>query len=133
MLCYPQLIIVLLPVLNPNQSGLGPTSKHMTNRQYWEAISQFTESETIVTLENAVKPFGYILDFKRFSDLALSVDIEVKPACMLPLWEAMSATFRMSGRGESELPNDSEMKLFLHISFAKGSGLKRFEVPAVPG
>lgn len=105
----------------------------MSGRIYWEIISPDTEAETIQWLEENVNKHGFIIDFKRFSDLGMSVIIELYKGHINELQALFAAKFQFKENGETPGGANADAQIFLHIQFTRGTGQKRVEVPAVPG
>jgi len=102
----------------------------------WQAYTNRNRTEVLEAVKEAVNRHnGYIIAFNRFSDLALSLSMEVEAQNIPGLFKAIQQLVRLSG----PLPDDGasfahqEWLVLLHISFAKGKGDLEIEVPAVPG
>ena len=100
-------------------------------RLYWAAVTHQERHAAIQMLEMMVGKYGYITDFKRFSDLSISLIIEVPTSHSMALWSDLVAYFQM---GDSEVPEvqpEQECTVLFNLSFANGTGNLSFEVPAV--
>jgi len=88
---------------------------------------------SINEMEEVVNKHGFLVDFKMFSDVSMSVTIEIQERKVdkfyLELREHMNLKHFTGPEGDS----DEECLLMLHVHFAQGTGHLRNELPAVPG
>lgn len=78
---------------------------------------------------------GYIMNFTMFSDLALSLIVEIKAGQISTLHEALTQEVKVSelDSDNSHLKSQKEWLIYMHISFSNGKGDLKQEIPAVPG
>ena len=78
---------------------------------------------------------GYILNFHMFSDLALSLSIEIPGNSIYQLHKALSTILNVSEFDPKDIrpASKKEWLIFVNISFGGGTGDLKKEVPAVPG
>lgn len=100
---------------------------------FWTAYSNRNRTAAISQLEETVHRYGYIVQFKPFSDLSLSVHIEVPESRMDALYVALELQMRLDPVEKTESASDRERNVFLNITFIQGSGNLKTDVPAVPG
>lgn len=105
---------------------------HNTHSIFWSAIGHGGRIEVIQACEDIINKFGFINEFKQFSDLALSMSIEVSPDKIRTLYESLKDNLRLDPFDFKEV-NENTKNVFLNISFADGHGDLRVEVPQVPG
>lgn len=105
---------------------------HNTHSIFWSAIGHGGRIEVIQASENIINKYGFINEFKQFSDLALSISIEVSPDKIRDLYDALKEHLRLDPFDFKEV-NENTNIVFLNISFADGHGDLRVEVPQVPG
>ena len=76
-----------------------------------------------------------ILNFNMFSDLALSLSIEIEENRITDLHKALQKVITVSEIDDDKLRSSSQKAwiIFLNISFSKGAGKLKTTVPDVPG
>jgi hypothetical protein len=83
---------------------------------------------------------GWIVDFHLFTDLALSLIIELEPAWLGSLMARFEMIgIRLTDASQDTLKNLSldsgrgELKILFNLTFQNGDGEQRLPVPAIPG
>ena len=78
---------------------------------------------------------AYVVNFSLFSDIALSLSIEIPEDKILSLFHALSSIVEISEFDFDKINQESnkEWLIFLNVSFSRGKGDLRIEVPAAPG
>ena len=102
----------------------------------WEAFSNKDRNEAIDELKsNISKSGGYIINFTLFSDLALSLTIEIEEKNILDLYKKIGETLKISEPEPENLDNNSNKDwwVLMNISFSKGKGDLKVDIPAIPG
>lgn len=108
----------------------------MRKKLNWTAYSN---EERLIAIEKIKDTIsfneGTIMNFSMFSDLALNLSIEVEENKLKILHDALSAILTVSALDfESiNLSSQKEWLVFLNISFAKGTGSFKVQIPDVPG
>ncbi len=100
---------------------------------FWTGFSDDERHIAINKIQNTVSKYGDIVDFHLFSDISLSMAIEIEELKIDKLYEELS---KVIGLEQAECLNSSstkERKLYLNITFAKGTGNLKIEVPTIPG
>lgn len=108
----------------------------MRKKLNWQAYSVNDRNETIEKVKEAIsRNDGYILNFNMFSDLALSLHIEIEENRIIDLHSALKGIIKLSDIDVEKILGTSrkEWFVFLNISFSKGKGELKTKVPAVPG
>ena len=108
----------------------------MKKKLNWTAVSNTPRIESIEHIKDAISSSnGYIVNFNMYSDLALSLSIEIEESSILKLHSALNNIVRISSLNPQETFKsiDKEWFVFLNISFGKGSGKLQIETPNVPG
>ncbi len=108
----------------------------MYKKLNWQAYSSGNRNELIEAIKDVIsKSDGYIMNFNLFSDIALSLSIEIEEQKVAALHEALSGVVTVSELDQEKLhPHSSkEVLLFLNVSFSSGKGDVAIEIPAVPG
>jgi hypothetical protein len=106
---------------------------HSNRPLFWKGVSNKERNETILEIEKLINRFGYITDFKLFSDIEMTLTIELKESAILPLYIDMKEVLEMSEFPYIQSDSERERVIFLNLTFLLGSGNKRNEVPAIPG
>lgn len=78
---------------------------------------------------------GYIIDFKMFSDLALAMNIEIPENKILDLYKGLQKIIKISGIEPERkiIQSEKDCTVLMNVSFSKGTGDMKIEVPDVPG
>ena len=106
------------------------------NKLNWQAISSKERYAALEELKTTISQSGgYITNFKMFSDLALSLTIEIEEGRIPRLYTNLCKTLRIEEQLDEDININSvkEWWILMHVSFSKGTGNLRIAVPAVPG
>lgn len=78
---------------------------------------------------------GHIINFQFFSDIAISFTIEILGSGIIGLYEELKQEMSVNEfvMGDPSTNLSKDCWVLLHVSFVKGTGDKRFEIPVVPG
>lgn len=102
----------------------------------WQAFSNGDRNRIIEEIKNAISATdGYILNFNMFSDLALTLCIEIEENKIESLHKLFSSILNVSELKFQEINQESkkEWLIFVNTSFAQGKGELKQEIPDVPG
>ncbi|QYA26140.1 hypothetical protein G3I01_11655 [Gramella sp. MT6] len=108
----------------------------LQNKLNWRVFTNKQRNEAIEDLKNAIsKTDGYIINFNTFSDLALSLTVEIEEKSIHKLYQKINEVLKIS---ESEpenlnLNSNKDWWIFINFSFGKGKGELKVNVPDVPG
>ena len=108
----------------------------MKKKLNWTAVSNTPRIESIEHIKDAISSSnGYIVNFNMYSDLALSLSIEIEENQILKLHDTLSKIIRVSSLNPQDIfkNSDKEWFVFLNISFGKGSAKLQIETPNVTG
>ena len=108
----------------------------MQEKLNWEAFSSKDRNKVIEEVKNCISTHdGYILNFNLFSDLALSLSIEIEEKKIPALLKALSYVITIDDFISKKIKLDSkkEWLIFMNISFSQGKGVLKREIPSVPG
>ncbi len=100
---------------------------------FWTGYSNDERHAAIQKIQEVVSKFGDIVDVHLFSDISLSMTIEIEEFKIDKLYTELN---KIIGMQKSEFLNSNSKKertVYLSITFAKGTGNLKIEVPAVPG
>jgi|GEM_PF-1594416 hypothetical protein len=103
-----------------NLNGISTQDRHLTIDMIQEVIE---------------KQGGILLHHQMFSDVQISMMIEIKESNYLEFYAGLKEFIRISELDETKINRDSvkECILYLNISFSKSKGDLKNEIPAVPG
>ena len=107
-----------------------------TGKLNWEIFSAEERNSAIQELKDSIAGNdGFITNFNLFSDLALSLQIEIEEKNVLNLYRKIDSTMRISEQEPDFIDNNSikDWWIFINLSFTKGKGDLEVEVPNVPG
>ena len=108
----------------------------VVNKLNWQAFSNQERNKAIEELKRIIfKNDGYIINFNLFSDLALSLTIEIEENKILELYKELVRVIKISESKPENIDNDSEKEwwVLINLSFSKGKGNLKVEIPSVPG
>lgn len=102
-------------------------------RYFLTGYSDQQRLTAIPEIEQIISRHGFITDFKMFSDISLSIVIEIPENQVAALYEELKTRIRLDD--SPALPSDArrECTVYLNVTFTKGSGDLKQEVPNVPG
>ena len=100
---------------------------------FWSGYIHQDRHTAINAIQHIISKYGTITDFKPFSDLALTLVVEIDSSKIIALYEALKSNMGIDGFDPAEMTSQKETTIFLNITFTKGTGDLKIEVPAVPG
>jgi hypothetical protein len=105
----------------------------MNQNIFWTAYTNKDRFVAIGEIEAIVGKFGYITDFRRFSDLSISIQMEVAEYHIDALYDTLAACMSLKEFDKLASASGKERVIYLNVNFIKGTGDVRYEIPAVPG
>lgn len=100
---------------------------------FWTAYTDNDRHAAISQIQAIVAQFGDLFDIRLFSDISLTMTIEIVECKIDKLYEALANTIRID---KSDLVNSITTKeriIYLNITFSHATGDLKQEVPSVPG
>lgn len=100
---------------------------------FWTGFSDDERHAAIDKIQHVVSKYGDLVDFHFFSDISLSMTIVIEEWKIDKLYDELT---KIIGVQKSEFLNSNSKKertIYLNITFSKGKGDLRIEVPSVPG
>jgi len=78
---------------------------------------------------------GYIIQHKMFSDLQMSLMIEIKEKKLVSFYDALKDRFKMNDLDRNGVNSNSEKNVlvFINVAFVSGKGKLENTIPDVPG
>lgn len=103
------------------------------HRIYWTGYCLGERMSVIQQVETVIQPFGFITDFKRFSDVALTLIIELPAGHLEQLYQELTALMDMKEWEPGEYTTAKHCEIALEINFSSGTGKLSISTPSVPG
>ena len=100
---------------------------------YWKGYGYAERHSIINQIENIINQNAYIDDFHMFSDVAISLKINVEERYLVSLHKELSGIIQLPELTVNELHSSVECTVFLNLTFSHATGNLKIEVPAVPG
>jgi hypothetical protein len=98
---------------------------------FWSATCPLSRVEGIMRAQEIISRFGYILDFRHFSDLEMSLVLEIAESNMAALYIELTGIMDLKSVKGKLTGKEQERRLLINIAFTSGEGLLRTDVPAV--
>jgi len=102
-------------------------------RIYWTAYCNKDRHQAIFDLEAIIYNHGFITDFNRFSDVSISLIIEIEERKIKPLYSDLQAYFHINETYTIDSISEVECVILVNITFTKATGDLIIEIPAIPG
>ncbi len=100
---------------------------------FWKGFSDDERHSTINKIQSVVSKYGYVIDAHFFSDISLSMTIEIEEFKIDKLYDEFTKILRFQMAEKLNSISKNERTVYLNITFAKGTGNLKIEVPSVPG
>ena len=108
----------------------------MLKKLNWQAYCGDDRNKAIELIKAAISNSdGCIMNFNIFSDLGLSLSIEIEENRINDLFTSLNNFLKLSdfNAGKINPKSRKEWLIFINISFSQGTGKLQIEVPSVPG
>ena len=108
----------------------------MLKKLNWQAYTGGQRNNVIEDVkESILKNDGCIVNFNMFSDLEISLSIEIEEKRITDLYTSFSNILNISDCDIKKLKSNSkkEWLIFMSISFSVGKGKLSIEKPSIPG
>ena len=99
-------------------------------KEYTSTVQKLT---TINEIQNVISKYGCVVDFHLFSDIAISMTIEIDEFKIDILHDELTKIIGIQKFEYLNSNSKEERIVYLNITFAKGTGNLKIEVPSVPG
>jgi hypothetical protein len=100
---------------------------------FWTGYSNDERHASINTIKTVVATHGDIVDFKLFSNISLTMTIEVEEINIDQLYNELADTIGMDKFDYLHSTSKKERTIYLNITFTKSTGNLIIETPVVPG
>lgn len=102
-------------------------------KYYWTAFCKQSRHAAIDKIVQIINTYGAVIDSKMFSDLSLSLIIEIEARQIAPLYAELGAYIDLSDTEVVQTDATVERVILLSVNFTHGTGNLKIEVPSVPG
>ena len=96
---------------------------------FWKGISHDTRIKAISEITAVIARHGTILNFQKFSDVILSLVIEIESGRLKSLHNCLSQIVLLEGNDNCNSISPNDTCLFLQVTFTQGTGDLEIEVP----
>ena len=100
---------------------------------FWTAYSNKERISAIIEIERVINNYGFITDFKQFSDISISVKIEIEECKIFELFKKLECIIDLDKSEEPFSDSNRERVIYLNVTFTKATGNLTIETPAVTG
>ncbi len=100
---------------------------------FWTGFSDDERHCAIDKIQSVVSKYGDVADVHRFSDISLSMTIEIEEFKIDELYDELTKIIGVQKPKYLNSISKKERTIYLNITFSKGTGNHRIEVPSVPG
>jgi hypothetical protein len=100
---------------------------------FWKGYSNDERHSAINKILSVVSKYGDLVDFKLFSDISLSMTIEIEEIKIEKLHDELSKKIVIEKSEYLNSFSGNERTVYLNVTFAMGTGNLKIEVPSVPG
>ncbi len=84
-------------------------------------------------IKEIIRRFGFLIDFKMFSDISISFLIEIDDQKIQELYNELSRVLNLDDFEKSDAAPGTERTVLLNVTFKHATGDMQQKVPAVPG
>jgi hypothetical protein len=100
---------------------------------YWTGICSKERTQAIAQISTIVNNHGFFSEFKLFSDVSLSMIIEIEERKVNALYDELGNYLTLNDFPAVHSNSAKERIILFNITFTRGTGNVEREVPAVPG
>ncbi|TLP81740.1 hypothetical protein [Maribacter sp. ACAM166] len=107
-------------------------SKTLENKTNWQILTDIPRFDSIEKLKSCIDNCGgYIVNHTMFSDIAISLTVEIEEKDIQELYENLITDFKIIGKIPESLNQKSNRDwwILINMSFVKGKGNLKREVP----
>jgi hypothetical protein len=102
-------------------------------RHYWTGLCREERVKALPEITRILDQYAIILNFQLFSDVSMSLVLELEGCNLSPLFLGLSNIMSVE-LGETVFTHSkADHILLMNITFTKGTGNMEIEVPAIPG
>lgn len=108
------------------------TNERMENI-FWTGFSNDERHSAIYKIQSVVSKYGDVVNVQLFSDISLSMTIEIEELKIDILYNELANIIGVQKPEYLNSVSKRERTVYLNITFAKGTGNFKNEIPSVPG
>jgi hypothetical protein len=103
------------------------------NRYYWSGISSEERMKAISDIQAIIDKYATIINFQRFSDIALGLILELEEEDLPSLRNELEHLLLIDETRVEKSGKEINCMILLNVTFVMGSGNMIIEVPEIPG
>jgi len=100
---------------------------------FWTGYSDEERHTAIYKIQNVVSKYADIVDFKFFSDISVNLKIEIEELKIDKLYDELFHNLGIDKFDNLNSISKKERTIYLNVTFTKGTGNLKVDVPSVPG
>jgi hypothetical protein len=100
---------------------------------FWSGVSNDERHTAIDNIKSVVSKYGDLVDVHLFSDISLNMKIEIEECKIDRLYTELTPIILLQHFEYVHSASKKERKIYLNITFSKGTGDLKIKVPLVPG
>ena len=99
---------------------------------FWTEFSDDERHSAINKIQSVVSKYGDVVNVHLFSDISLSMTIEIEELKIDQLYDELANIIGVQKPENLNSITKKERTIYLNITFTKGTGNLKIEVPSVP-
>ncbi len=100
---------------------------------FWTGFSDDERHSAINKIQSVISKYGDVVDVHLFSDISLSMTVEIEEFKIDKLYDELTKIIGVQKPEYLNSISKKERKVYINITFAKGTGNLKIEVPSVSG
>lgn len=100
---------------------------------FWTGFSDDERHSAINEIQSVISKYGDLVDVHFFSDISLTMTIEIEEFKIDKLYDELTKIIGVQKPEYLNSISNRERTVYINITFAKGTGNLKIEVPSVPG
>lgn len=102
-------------------------------RIFWSGYCSKNRMEAVGEIEKIIADYGFLIDFTRFSDMAMSLIVELEERNIDAFYEKLKSYLSLNEFALLNSQSKKERHILIHVSFTKSTGDLEIEIPQIPG
>jgi hypothetical protein len=103
-----------------------------TKKLYWKGYNYADRPVAVHTVESTVKPWGAVVDYKMFSDMVVTLTIEIEACKVDALYAELKPVLDLEDSPPIQMDSDIKIQIFLNMTFVPEPGDTETEVLVLP-
>ncbi len=128
MYCFIKMLVVSIKMTSNQQ-----ITSNIVENIFWTGFSNDERHCAINKIQSVVSKYGDVVDVHLFSDISLSMTIEIEEFKIDKLYDELTKIIGVQKPEYLNSISKKERTIYFNITFSKGTGDLRIEVPSVPG